>query len=183
VHFDAFRNLTEALGRLGRSDLTLHVYSAQPPQVLESQGIRGPIVFHDHCAQDEIRRVQREADVLFLPLAFDCPVPEVIQTSAPGKLGEYLASGRPILVHAPADSFLAWYFRTHECGALVDVNDAGAVADALRRLIDDEAFRSKLIRNAASRAVEDFAPEIARSRLLELLGKTPPARIEAHARS
>jgi glycosyltransferase involved in cell wall biosynthesis len=181
VHFDAFRNLTEALRGLGRLGVALHVYSAQSPEVLETQGIHGPIAFHGHCAQDEIRRIQREADVLFLPLAFDCPVPEVVRTSAPGKLGEYLASGRPILVHAPADSFLAWYFRTYECGALVDVNDTGAVAETLRRLIDDEAFRSKLIRNAANRAKEDFAPQVARSRLLDLVERMRPT--EAPARS
>lgn len=173
VHFDAFRNLAAALSRMSQQGASLTVYSAQSAQVLEAEGIRGPITFHQHRPQDEIRSIQRGADILFLPLAFECSVPDVIRTSAPGKIGEYLASGRPILVHAPPDSFLTWYFKTHECGVVVDKNDAIAVSDAIRRLIEDEPLRAKIVRNALERAKVDFSPDVVRSQFLRALDEMP----------
>ena len=101
AHYDAFRNLISAIEKSNQSNLRLHLYTAQAFEALEKEGITGPVIYNDHIPQNRILDVQRSADILFLPLSFHSPYPEVIKTSAPGKMGEYLASGRPILVHAP----------------------------------------------------------------------------------
>jgi hypothetical protein len=49
------------------------------------------VVRHPHIPQSRVAAILRQADVLFLPLAFRSPIQEVIRTSAPGKMGEYLA--------------------------------------------------------------------------------------------
>ena len=113
--------------------------------------------------------MQAEADILFLPLAFDCPAPDVVRSALPGKFPEYLASGRPILVHAPADSFVAWYCRQHHCAAVVDEPDTRALADGLHRLISDGNFRRAIIRAALCRARKDFDPEVSARNLLTVL--------------
>jgi len=169
AHYDAFRNLVDAIQLLGQSDLKLHLYTAQPPTQLEEQNIYGPIIYHDHQTPSEISQVQRRADILFLPLAFNSQIPEVIRTSAPGKMGEYLASGRPILVHAPADSFVVWYFKKHKCGMVVDQNDATLLAEAIRQIIEDVDLRNNIGDNARECAKKDFSPEVAQSRFLKLL--------------
>ena len=48
---------------------------------------------------------------------------KVIETTSPSKLPEYLAAGRPILIHAPSDSYIAWYGKTHKCAEVVDTPD------------------------------------------------------------
>ena len=75
--------------------------------------------------------IQRNADILFLPLAFNSPYPEIIKTSSPGEIGEYLAGKKPILVHAPSDSFISWYFRKYNCGCVVDDDDSEKLAAAI----------------------------------------------------
>jgi hypothetical protein len=49
--------------------------------------------------------------VLFLPLAFESPIPEVINTSSPEKTGGISGRWPAYSGDAPADSFLSWYFR------------------------------------------------------------------------
>ena len=82
--------------------------------------------------------------MLFLPLAFDSPYPAVARTSAPAKMAEYLTARRPILVHAPADSFVSSYFRPHSCGVVVDEVDPIALAQALERVIGDSELRKRV---------------------------------------
>lgn len=178
AHYDAFRNLVAAIEALGRGDLKLHLYTAQSPEALAEQGIRGPVVFHRHREQEAMPGVQREADVLFLPLAFNSPYPEIVRTSAPGKVAEYLAARRPVLVHAPADSFVSWYFRQYECGVVIDRDDAAQLAGGLDEILADASLRERLSANAWRRAVSDFSAGKARAAFAELMNLKAPGAVQ-----
>jgi glycosyltransferase involved in cell wall biosynthesis len=127
------------------------------------------VIRHPHIPQSEVPAVLRQADILFLPLAFRSPIPEVIRTSAPGKTGEYLSVRRPILVHAPGDSFVSWYFRDNRCGIVVDEEDPGALASAIARILDDETLRSEVSTHARRAAERDYGIEHAREAFLGLM--------------
>ena len=43
----------------------------------------------------------KRADAVFLGLSFGSDHPEVIKTATPARLPEYMASGTPLIVHAP----------------------------------------------------------------------------------
>lgn len=173
AHFDAFRNLTTALEQIGHPNFELHIYTAQSAERIHAEGIRSHTILHGHLPPDEVREVQRGADVLFLPLGFETTIPDVIRTSAPGKTGEYLASGRPTLVHAPPDSFLSKYFTEHACGFVVDTPDPTALCDAIRRIDADADARDRVADNALLRAQADFGLEEARRNFLGEI-QTPP---------
>jgi glycosyltransferase involved in cell wall biosynthesis len=170
AHFGAFRNLMAAAGKLDHLRVLVHLYTNQPEETLQRENVRGPIVLHRQQAMSEMPRVQMEADILFLPLAFDSPYPDLVRTSATTKLGEYLASGRPILCHAPRDSFISWYFRKYECGVVVDEDDPARLAKGIELILSDAALCQRMIANAQQRARIDF--DIARSRaaFFQLLG-------------
>lgn len=173
AHFGAFRNLMAAIRKLDHWRVSLHLYTNQPEETLQRENVRGPIVLHRQQAMTEMPRVQMEADILFLPLAFDSPYPDLIRTSATTKLGEYLASRRPVLVHAPRDSFISWYFRKHECGVVVDEDDPARLAEAIELILGDAQLCQRLIANAQERARTDFdiaASRTAFFRLLDVVG-------------
>jgi glycosyltransferase involved in cell wall biosynthesis len=170
VHFGAFRNLLAAIDLPGENEVRLHLYSNSGRTWLETHGIRGPVVFHGQHPLAEMPSIHKRADILFLPLSIESPYGEIIRTAAPGKMGEYLAARRPILVHAPADSFVAWYFRRHECGLVVDRDDPAELAHALRRLLSDTALCRTLSERAWERARADFDVEKARAQVDALLG-------------
>jgi len=170
AHYDAFVNLVAAIGLLKRPNVKLHIYASEPAADLIAAGIHGPVVFHKHRAIHFIPRIQRQADILFLPLAFDSPYPEVIKTSAPGKMSEYLAAGRPILVHAPHDCFISWYFRKNECGVVVDRLDPALLAETIDRVLRDADLRQRLGARACRQARADFDIGVARAKFLNVVG-------------
>jgi glycosyltransferase involved in cell wall biosynthesis len=171
AHFDAFRNLLSAIPLAGIPDLKLDLFCPQSASYLKKNGITGPVELHDHLHNDRMPEIQQSAEILFLPLAFNSPYPGIINTSAPEKIGEYLASGRPILVHAPADSFIAWYFRKYSCGYVVDENDPRKLAGAVTHLLQDKQLQQNLAGNAYVRAKKDFDVSLARKKFFALLNE------------
>lgn len=170
AHYDAFRNIVTALAMLGRLDVKLHLYTAQPEDELKAQGICGPLVeLHPHVPQESVPAILRDADILFLPLAFETTISEVIRTSAPGKLGEYLAAGRLILVHAPQDSFVSWYVRTHQCGIVVDKNDPTELVKELAGVLADPLAGDSFREQARVQAEIHFTVDQAQARFVGLL--------------
>lgn len=170
AHYDAFRNLVAALEVLRRPDIKLHIYTSRPAAELKALGIDGPVVHHPEHPATEMPRVQMDADLLFLPLAFDSPYPELVRTSSTTKMGEYLAARRPVLVHAPADSFISWYFRKHDCGVVVDESDPARLVDGIERILDDDGLRERLTANSWTRARADFDVTHSREAFAELIG-------------
>ena len=169
AHYDAFQNLLAALRLLGRDDVRLHLYTSRTPEEMAAQGISGPVRIHPHRALAEMPRVQQEADLLFLALAFESPYPDLVKTSATMKLGEFLATRRPVIVHAPPDSFISWYFRTHECGVVVDRRDPELLARKIKELLADPELQRRLTERAWGRARADFSIAGTRAKFLDVL--------------
>jgi glycosyltransferase involved in cell wall biosynthesis len=180
LHYDAFRNLQAAIKLLERKNVRLHLYTPQARDSIEKQGIAGPyLVFHEYQPVSAMPRIQQRADILFLALAINSPHPDIVRTAMPGKMGEYLASGRPILVHAPPDSFVASYFRQHECGLVVDQNDPSQLARAIDSLLNDANLRETFGNRARDRAKADFDQVKEQARFTALLQEG--LSISAHA--
>ena len=173
LQFEPFRDLLAAMARLDRRNIRLHLYTAQSPARLEGEGIRGPVVIHPPQPLSAMPALQQQADVLFLPLALHSN-PEIVRTAAPGKIGEYLAACRPILVHAPPGSFLASYFRDHQCGVVVDRSDPAELAAALESVLSDPALRARLRARAWQRAQADFNLTDARRQFAQAIGLLSP---------
>jgi glycosyltransferase involved in cell wall biosynthesis len=170
AHYDAFRNLVRAIEELHRQDISIHIYTASNFEVLKDEGISGPVVYHEHLKRDKAVEIQKNADILYLPLAFDSEISEVIKTSSPGKMGEYLSSNRPILVHAPVDSFVSWYFRKYGCGVVADNDNIASLSRALKSIIDSKDLRTSIVTKAHERAESDFKISYAVDKFVEVIG-------------
>lgn len=156
AHYDAFRNLINAIKNI-KGNIRLHLFTGRPQDILMAEGIKGDfVIYHGLIKQSEVDTVLRQADLLFLPLAFHSAIPEVIRTSAPGKMGEYLAVGKPILVHSPEDSFISWYFKQNGCGLVVDKSDPELLKKAILTLLSDEPLQNELGHKARIQAEVDF---------------------------
>ncbi len=71
-----------------------------------------------------------------------------LSTIFPTKTPEYLASGRPILVHCPEHYHLARFFNDNDCGLVVSERSPEALRAALGKLLDDRDVGWRLGRNA-----------------------------------
>ena len=168
AHYDAIRNLLKAVEMLGRPNVKLHLYTGVSDDILRRNGIEGPVVLEGYRPASEIAAIQKRADVLFLPLAFHTPYPELIKVSSPSKVGEFLMCAVPVLVHAPSGSFLSKYFREHNCGVVVDREDPALLAEELDRLLSEPELRQTLTRNAVARAKIDFDLRLSRDKLAQV---------------
>jgi glycosyltransferase involved in cell wall biosynthesis len=160
AHYDSFKRLILAM-ELAESDWNLHIYTSISPEILAENGIVGSRV----KILPYVRRVEAilamiRSDALFLPLAFESQYPEVIRSSSPGKIGDYLSSGTPVLVHAPSDSYVAKLFIDNNCGIVIDVPDAIAISKALHKLASDLRNNEVLSRNSRMTATNEFAREV-----------------------
>lgn len=156
---DAIKRLIAALDDFDGFDPHVHLLTQWERALLAQLGIvDGGRVHIRTASRADARAAQRAADILFLPIAFDAK-PHVIATASPSKMPEYLASGTPILVHAPRDSYLARYAREYGFAEVVDEPDAAALASAVRRIATDEARRTELA-TAARRALERHRADV-----------------------
>ena len=170
AHYDAFKNLISALNYLNRPEIHLHIYTPQSESKLRANGLSGDsVTYHKNQPIFTMPAIQQKADILFLPLAFNSPYPEVVKSASPGKMGELLAARRPVLVHAPADSFVSWYFKRYSCGFVVDKNDPVELAKGIETLVDDQTLRKNLSNAAYARAAKDFDGEVIKKKFFDTL--------------
>lgn len=73
-----------------------------------------------------------------------------LSTIFPTKTPEYLASGRPILVHCPENYFLAKFFKRHKCGMVVSERSVEALKSACKVLLSNNGMTNVYITNAFS---------------------------------
>jgi glycosyltransferase involved in cell wall biosynthesis len=126
-------------------DLAHMVFCTQTPGPPADLGLHGDRLSLFSASRAGAFRQLQEADVVCAPLAFDSYAPIEVRTVFPTKMLDYLICGRPILVHAPADSFLATDARKRGWGFVVDQPDVAAVRDGLQRILDDVPLQRQLV--------------------------------------
>lgn len=150
TNIDAIKNIVDAMDLLPNNyELTL--CTPAKPGDLRDYGIneRKNVNIKFAETRDELLSLQREADVLFLPLAFNSSVPRIeLATIFPTKTIEYLISGTPILVHAPSDYYVVRYALDKGWGYVVSEPCPDRLREAILRLTRDAKLRQKLVRNA-----------------------------------
>ncbi len=107
-----------------------------------------PVGFLDPLPKHRVAQLLAGADVALLCLA---GVPDFAELSAPNKLAEGLAAGRPVVANVPGRA--ARLLAEGRCGIAVPPGDPDALAAALRRLAHDPWTRRAMGR-AARRVAE-----------------------------
>jgi len=145
----AIKNLIKVVERLENLNIQFWLYTPYTKKILNSQGIfENKRVIFSTGIPSEMPKIQENADILFVPLAFKTKYPLVINTSSPGKTYEYLVSGRPILIHAPQSSYIAQYAKKHNFALVVDEENIEKLKEAIVELITNKNLVKKLTNNA-----------------------------------
>ena len=151
---DAASRFSRAVRALPETHLTF--LTGTPRSELAKAGLLGERIEVETVSRDDVLAQLRTAAIVLLPHGFSGPAAqEEYDTIFPTKTIEYLICGRPILAHAPKESYLARFLRKADCALLVDSPDIDELTVAIRRLGTDSDFRARLVRNAL-RAAEPF---------------------------
>lgn len=144
----SLHNLLKAAAFLTDLPLTITLYTNRPPKTILEEAARHPNVRLTYAPYSKMPEIQSRASLLFLPLAWNTKGPDIIATATPGKLTDYLAVGRPMLVHAPDYAFVSKYARQYNFGLVVDKNDPKILANAIRSFLLHPDLALTYVQNA-----------------------------------
>jgi glycosyltransferase involved in cell wall biosynthesis len=150
----AIRNVLKAIER--RSEPTsLVVYTNQSRRLLSRLGVSSDrLKLEEPVPLEQIPDVLQTGDALLLPFSFAADQRTIVSTSYPTKTADYLASGVPILVHAPEYASVTRTAREGGWAETVSDAEPEQVRAAIDRLATDQAHRRSLARRALRRAHE-----------------------------
>lgn len=111
----------------------------------------------------EMAALAASADIALVTLKMHLP------GAVPSKIYEAMGVGVPVLL--VADGEPAEIIRRTECGLVTPMNDAAALAEALRKLVADPALRRTCGENGRRAAETEFNRDIIVSRFIDYLEK------------
>jgi glycosyltransferase involved in cell wall biosynthesis len=118
---------------------------------------------------EEVQELLMDCDACYLPQPFVHHLRELCRYSFPTKLTNYLALGRPVIVHAPGYGAVAPFLREHAVGAHIDSLEPTAIVAGLEGLLGDATARERASRHAHAAAQELFSDRSFQAAARELL--------------
>jgi glycosyltransferase involved in cell wall biosynthesis len=101
-------------------------------------------------------RAMKDADLLYLPLAFGKPAARISLYSMPTKLPEYLASGKSVFFHAPKDSAMFRVAERHNLTPRLATIDHQALDQFVEVWAEGNFNDAEMSRNARNALLEEF---------------------------
>ncbi|MEW5847167.1 MAG: glycosyltransferase family 4 protein [Myxococcota bacterium] len=142
MHRDALEALARAVAHLrGQgTDVVLRVHTSptfwqQHASLFEPLGVE----FGGHLPHRDVPDALKRADALVVACSFLPEWAPFSRYSIQTKLGEYLMTGRPVLVVGPDDAACAEWVAQHSAGAVLSAPSTEGLAAALRDLLGDDA--------------------------------------------
>lgn len=170
LNYDILRSIIDSFDLIGDVRCHLHIYTAQPRNQLEAEGLVGSCVtIHEHVEPGRVAEIQRNADILLIPFSFKNEAKGIIRTAATAKLADYLAAGRSVLALCPEDSFLAWFLKDRDCGLVVSDGRIESIADAIRSVAMQPELRLRIHKNALTVAQKEFSPAVSQRNLIRAI--------------
>lgn len=173
----------EAVGRLARV-----IAELGPPVRLTILGDKDTLpakalvgaYFERGVPEAQFRERLTQADVLFLGLSFNTAHPEVVKTAAPARFPEYLATGVPMIVHAPAGSHVARRAAELDAALVVDQPSDDILERAVRLVLSDPRTARWHAKRGQAAALEHDSVVVA-AQLSEILRLASSSSRRSHA--
>jgi glycosyltransferase involved in cell wall biosynthesis len=97
---------------------------------------------------DELPKVFSETDFLLLPYDFSPEAIKYIKFSMPTKAPEYMVSGTPIIIFAPAETTIVRYAEKEEWALVIKENNVNEISSAIKKIVENKTLRQHIARNA-----------------------------------
>jgi len=165
---DALQNLIRAVRLIDEENVAVQLFTNASEDRLRMYGLLDDFVETEFFSDKRqlIERL-RSSDILFSPVAFHSRYPLQANTCFPTKTFDYIQAQRPILVHAPADSFYFQYMKSS--GLLVGEYDPVILKEGILTLLRDQALQNRLVANATNLLRENHNFSTIRERFLNNL--------------
>ena len=151
-------------------DLSDEKQAAELKGLVAELGLDGRVQFTGHCSRRDIPSVLSQGDVMALPRAAGT----FSQAGFPTKLGEYLASGKPVVVTSTGD--IPQYLQDGVNAFLTPPGDTDAFAERLRYVMSHPEEAAEVGRRGREVAVKNFDTLANCGRVVEFIRELRTAR-------
>ncbi|MFA6587806.1 MAG: hypothetical protein WCT08_01920 [Patescibacteria group bacterium] len=141
-------NMIKAMDYLTDIPVKLELFIPNAIESIKLAINKKPNITLSSAPPSEMPKIQSRATLLFLPLAWNTKSPDIVATATPGKFTGYLASGRPMLIHAPDYAYVSQYARKNNLGLVVDQNNIQLLADSIREFLKHPEQGQIFIKNS-----------------------------------
>ena len=167
---DALQNLIRAVRLIDAFEVGVQIFTNRSERFLQDNQLTDHFVETEFITdQDALAERLRQADILFSPVAFHTRYPHQAATCFPTKTFDYARARRPILVHAPADTFYVRYMEAYQSALCVTRFEPAALKEAIVRLLTEEPLQQHLVENAVAMIRRHHAQPVIQRRLVEHL--------------
>lgn len=116
-----------------------------------------------------------KSDVNYIPYWFDNAFQLAARLSFPSKLSAYLASGRPVLVHAPEYASPSLFIDKYPVGLVCQSLISAEIIGTLERFIKEPELYAKMVKTSQETFDREFDSRIFLKRFSALIGFDPNA--------
>jgi glycosyltransferase involved in cell wall biosynthesis len=130
-------------GRTGSSDPTNAEYAMQVERLIEALGVKGRVIATGYLTAPEVSRALAICEVMVLPYVDGASLRR-------GSLHASIAHGKPIVTTQPRYPIEG--LKHEESALYVPPGDPQSLAEAVRRVLQDDALRARLQSNVSEAA-------------------------------
>ncbi len=154
----------------GDYTLEFHIYTkdTEHPYSRKIKKLRNVAVL-PAVPHDKVPELMLQYDLLLLPLDFSLSGQRFSRLSMPTKASEYMMSGIPMLVFAPANSAISGFCADHQCGFCITTQNMDDLREGMIRIISDWEYRLSVGIKARELARELFNRDTVSGNFQELL--------------
>lgn len=117
----------------------------------------------------DLPKVFGEADFLYLPYDFSEASIKFIKYSMPTKAPEYMMSGTPVIIFAPAETALVKDAQRGNWAKVITENDIDVLSETINQLLCDKELRKKITANAIQIAEHNYNSVKIRNNFKEII--------------
>lgn len=118
---------------------------------------------------EEVPVLLSSSDLLLLPLDFNQTGLSYAQYSIPTKASEYMMSGTPIIVFAPAETAISKFCTENDCAYCLTRPEKNEILTAIQFIMEHENFRKRWTKNAVEIASKLFEATLVRENFQTML--------------
>ncbi len=152
INYNSIRRISIACHDL---NMNFVIASKIDNESLINKNISGSHINRIYLNRDEYIQTITFQNILLIALDFpeETTIHDTeLSTAFSTKAIEYMNSGRPILVHAPAHYFISKFFNKNKCGLVVSEKSVESIKKAILKLTKDNNLVDKLTKNAIQTA-------------------------------
>lgn len=132
----SIRNLIGAMDILAGLPIRLRLFVINPSDEICAMVKSKKNVDLNYLGKEKLFEELKSANLLFLPFGWDTLSDAIVNTASPAKFTDYLATGVPLLVHAPESAFVARSTRALDLGLVVSENSPSILAAKIKDYFD-----------------------------------------------